>query len=156
MSSFRGAAIAVLAGMLLLALASWLAPASAHDWFKGMTNPNGGSCCDEAGDCKSLPPGSVDEVKGGFVVTLTKAQMAEIRPDLIEEGSGYEGPGGGRASGMNPVFKNLVGGIREFIPYADVQPGMSKTFAGCLGYQPFSYRGSAPRWISCFFAPSNT
>lgn len=130
--------------------------ADAHEYFSGAENINGGSCCGGA-DCRPIPiGGSVEAVPGGYIVTLTKEQMVEIRPDLIRPPMMHHyGPyGGGTPPGPNPIFKALVGGIREFIPSYELQTGPDG-YALCLGDRPVSYAGSEPRWISCFFGPGN-
>lgn len=134
-----------------------VAAANAHGHYTDMKNPNGGSCCGGA-DCKDLPEGTVKEVKGGFIVTLTKDQMVEIRPDLTRTWTSHYSTGGGVSGiqGPNPVFKNLVGGVVEFIPYKEAQPGLGKGYGACLGDRPTSFKGGKPRWISCFFTAGNT
>jgi hypothetical protein len=79
-----------IAGLLLLILPLYLLlgharAAEAHDWFTGITSPNGQSCCGGS-DCKEIPQEWVDRgditpnKDGGYHVRLTLAEVQAIHP----------------------------------------------------------------------------
>jgi hypothetical protein len=137
--------------ILALALIASVGQATAHEWYGGKNNMYGGSCCGGA-DCANVALESVREVKGGWIVTLTKDQMQHIMPAII--GSMATQYGGGE----NMAFKHLRWGISEFVPYREGMPAQDGAFSVCLKSYP-AQMGSASgplRWINCFFYPSNT
>lgn len=130
--------------------------AHGHEWFSEKETPLGGSCCGGA-DCKAIRYGSVRETKEGFFVTLSKSEMAVIRPDLATIYPVMQGNmGGGYGTSQNQAFKALPdAGIVEFIPQSQAQPGQGG-YAACLGGSPINLGNGPPRWIICFFYPMNT
>lgn len=138
----------------------WLAPlfflfvlcqpplAMSHDWYTGQHNIYGAPCCYGPGmsaDCGHIPPESLREVKGGYIVTLTKEQMIVIRPAL------------GNAPAGSP-FARLQDGISEFIPAAEAKPALDGAYSACINGYPRQINPKNPKlyWILCFFFPTNS
>lgn len=114
-------AACLLAGLALLSVA----PAKAHSWFTGETDPVSGlNCCDDR-DCFEIADTDVQSVAGGYV----------YRP--FDDGSG--------PSQSNPGF----------VPAARVKSSHSYGYAVCIGGGSAGMYGVAVQpFVRCFFAPS--
>lgn len=123
---------------VLIAVMAAAHQAAAHDWYRGT------GCCygdGDARDCDHAPEGSIREVRGGWIVTLTKDQMLDIRPKLRDQES----------------FKALKWGISEFVSEKVGRPAMDGAYSVCLKANPTPISdGGALRWILCFFFPTNS
>lgn len=111
--------------------------ARAHDWYEKT------GCCygeGDAKDCDPAPDNSVREVRGGWIVTLTKEQMLRIRPRLRDSAE----------------FQKLKWGISEFVSDKRGKPSYDGGYHICLkaATTPLSDSG-ALRWVLCFFFPTN-
>ncbi len=114
--------------------------ANAHDWYI-----NTGCCYGEGEkrDCENIPAESVQRVEGGYIVTLTKAQMLSIRPMLRGQ----------------KAFEALPeSGIREFFPRDKAKVPPDGLYSACL--KPGTWMvgsgtvtGTDTTWILCFFDP---
>lgn len=117
----------------------------AHDWYTGQKNVYGNSCCYGEGmakDCDHVPFASIREVEHGYIITLTKEQMLQIRPGL--KGS-Y-------------VFERVKFGISEFVHAKEAKPALDGGYSVCLSNYPKQVGPQAGplRWIICFFYPTNS
>lgn len=130
--------VIVVAIIVLIGIVATARQAAAHDWYIGT------GCCygeGDAKDCDPVPFGSIREVKGGFIITLTKDQMLRIRPRLRE----------------SKEFHALKWGISEFFPERRARPAMDGGYSVCLKQTPTQEAGKGPlTWALCFFFPTNT
>jgi hypothetical protein len=128
--------------LLLIAAACFylahVVTARAHSWYEDT------GCCYGEGDkkdCDPAPDDSIREVRGGWIVTLTKDQMLRIRPGLRDQ----EG------------FQALKWGISEFVSEKVGRPSMDGGYHVCLKASPTPLSDNgALRWILCFFFPTNS
>lgn len=152
----------IILALLIVAIATVAAvrQASSHDWYTGQQNIHGGSCCDGEGayvDCGHILSGNVEEVAGGYIVTLTKEEMKRIKPKIGGEHVAMSENGFSYGESPNMVFKKLKWGIREFVSYAESLPAADGNYSVCLRNYPEQSGNSGPlHWILCFFRPSNT
>ena len=76
-------AIALIAGALLAAL---LAPASAHEWYTGLTNAQGQDCCGGQHG-RAVLPGDVLDTPEGLLVRHGEEWLLVPDDAILEEGS---------------------------------------------------------------------
>ena len=55
--------------LTIAALVAMCGPALGHGWYSGTTSREGLNCCNTV-DCQPIAPHTVEEVRGGFQVTL--------------------------------------------------------------------------------------
>lgn len=128
----------------LVGLALIAAPAQAHDWFTGTSNPgNGFLCCggdnSSMQDCGPIPLEAISEESGGYRVTLNKMQVLKLRPKGVEP-----------KYVIGKADSDVI--VDEIFPYAEVMPTEGKSpFNVCISYYPVH-----DRWLRCLFVPQNT
>ena len=112
----------------------WVAvrPAEAHDWYMGT------GCCYGAGvgkDCDNISSANVRAVDGGWIVTLTRADMLRIRPNL-----------------STSIEFIGVDGISEFFPQREAKKAQDGEYSACLKFMPTeTLIPKAKTWLLCFF-----
>lgn len=72
---------------LLVILCLITTPALAHDWYSGLKNEKGDSCCGGS-DCAPLIDGDVVELKNGYWITSRRVfvPLSRAKPALEEDG----------------------------------------------------------------------
>ena len=122
---YRPRAVAVVLALCTSAGMAWIAPAKAHDWFIGLTDPTTGSRCCGGTDCAVVPAefvasGAITETRDGYVIKLNLDQVHHFN-------------------------KAATKPIAQLVPMNRVQSSQTGGFALCIWKDE----------VQCFFAPSS-